>query len=64
MYVIRNIKQGNYYDKTIKDVNHFVTYLDDAKKYSNKRDANKDIKLFKHIENFELVKYEEEDKNV
>lgn len=56
MWVIKNIKYKNYYNKTIsKNDRHFVSYIEEAKKM-NKTTANKLLNSFNKPYNYELVK--------
>ena len=57
MYLIKHIKNCNYYkNKITQDFYHFVFSEKEAHKFKNKSEANKIIKTFNHPENFELVK--------
>ena len=55
-YVIKNKKFNNYFaNKVCENINHFVLDINDAKIFYDKRQANKQLKSFKKIENFEIV---------
>lgn len=56
MWVIKNKKYGNFYHSTInKNMKHFVSYIEEAKKMS-KTQCNNIMKTFKNIENYEMIK--------
>ena len=57
MYLIQNIHYKNYYQRQIKhDIFHFVCDFKDATRFKDKKEANKILKLFKHKNNFEIIK--------
>lgn len=57
-YVIKNKKYKNYYQKNItKDFNHFVAEIKEAKIFNGKREANKVIKTFNKLDNYEIIEY-------
>ena len=57
MWVIRNIKYGNYYCSKVGNNNHFVTRVEEAKRWHYKADARKFLKdNMNKVDNFELVK--------
>jgi hypothetical protein len=54
-YVIKNIKYNTYFQKNImKDFNHFVSDINEAKIFDGKREANKIFKTFNRKENYEI----------
>ena len=58
MYLIKHIKNCNYYGKKITNgLNHYVFSEKDAHQFKNKWEANKQLKKFNHPEHFEIVKY-------
>lgn len=47
VYVIKNIKNCNYYKaEVVPGIKHFVVDVNEAKKYDSKRDCNKAFKEF------------------
>lgn len=57
MYLIKHIKNCNYYsNKITTDVYHFVFSEKDAHRFKNKIEAKKTLEKFNHPEHFEIVK--------
>lgn len=57
MYIIKNIKNKNYYKSKISNgFNHYILNEKEAHQFKNKYEANKFLKTFNHPEHFELVK--------
>ena len=57
MYLIKHIKNCNYYkNKITTGLNHYVFSEKEAHQFKNKWEANNFIKKFNHPEHFEIVK--------
>lgn len=63
MYLVKNKKNNVFYKSKISDgFNHYVFNDSEAHQFKNKWEANKQLKKFKHPENFEIVKYNGQNK--
>ena len=56
MYLIKHIKNCNYYkSKITMNVNHYVYSENDARQFKSKYEAKKTLNKFNHPEHFEIV---------
>lgn len=55
-YIIKNKKYGNYFKKYLLGIMHFVECKEEATRFKLKKEANLTMRLFKHKDNFEIVK--------
>ena len=56
MYVIKNKKYGNYFEKHILGIKHFTSDMQEAARFKLKKEVNATMRIFKHKDNFEIVK--------
>ena len=58
MYLIKHIKNYNYYSSKITtDMYHFVYSEKNARQFKSKYEAKKILEKFNHPEHFEIVKF-------
>lgn len=58
MYLIKHIKNNNYYHSRITNgINHYVYSEKQAHNFKSKAEANKFLQKFNHPEHFEIIKY-------
>ena len=54
MYIIKNIKNKNYYSKHLFGIKHFSFEEKEAIRFKDKKEAKLAMRLFRHKDNFEL----------
>lgn len=55
-YLIKSVKYGNYYQKTLFDKQkHFVAEHEEARQFPSKKTANAMLEKFNNKENYEIV---------
>lgn len=56
MYIIKNKNNNAYFSKHLLGIKHYTNDESEAMSFKDKKEANATMRLFKHKENFEIVK--------
>ena len=55
-YIIRSKTYGLYYSKYMLGIKHFSRDIDEAIRYNLKKEANLALRVFRHKDNYEIIK--------